>query len=147
MHVATRARTLQGGVVHNQPYDESLEVSDGEEVPSTNATPRALDQPGIKSIKKCISKLPCVNIVFFSDTGEYGYSNERESETTQRRGYPEEGGVGRHGYPDEGGAGRGGYLEEDSQDDETSESEESEEQEEPPHATLAGYIKIRLYLY
>ncbi len=39
----------QGGVVHNQPYDESLEVSDGEEVPSANATPRGLDQPGTQA--------------------------------------------------------------------------------------------------
>ncbi len=34
-------------MVHNQPYDESLEVSDGEEIASTNATPRGLDQTGM----------------------------------------------------------------------------------------------------
>ena len=31
---------LQTNIVHNQPYDESVDVSDGEEVASTNATPR-----------------------------------------------------------------------------------------------------------
>ena len=31
---------LQVQVVHNQPYDESLEVSDGEEVASNNPSPR-----------------------------------------------------------------------------------------------------------
>ena len=30
----------QVNVVHNQPYDESVEVSDGEEIASTSATPR-----------------------------------------------------------------------------------------------------------
>ena len=37
-------------MVHNQPYDESLEVSDGEEIASTNATPRGMDQPGCPAI-------------------------------------------------------------------------------------------------
>ena len=35
---------LQVNIVHNQPYDESLDVSDGEEIASTNATPRDIDQ-------------------------------------------------------------------------------------------------------
>ena len=38
-------------IVHNQPYDESVDVSDEEEVPSTNQTPRetaaATDQPTV----------------------------------------------------------------------------------------------------
>lgn len=33
-------------MVQNQPYDESLEVSDGEEVASTTATPRGVVEPG-----------------------------------------------------------------------------------------------------
>jgi intraflagellar transport protein 46 len=32
-------------VVHNQPYDESVEISDGEEVASTNPTPRGQYSP------------------------------------------------------------------------------------------------------
>ena len=27
-------------MVHNQPYDETVEISDGEEIASTNPTPR-----------------------------------------------------------------------------------------------------------
>lgn len=33
-------------MVHNQPYDETVEVSDGEEVTSNNATPRGPPHPG-----------------------------------------------------------------------------------------------------
>ena len=32
--------SLKANIVHNQPYDESVDVSDGEEVASTTATPR-----------------------------------------------------------------------------------------------------------
>ena len=39
-------------MVQNQPYDESLEVSDGEEIASTNATPRGLDQTGTSGITR-----------------------------------------------------------------------------------------------
>lgn len=35
---------MQANIIHNQPYDESLDVSDGEEIASTNATPRDIDQ-------------------------------------------------------------------------------------------------------
>ena len=40
---------VQVKVVHNQPYDESVEVSDGEEITSNNPTPRVLttDQQGM----------------------------------------------------------------------------------------------------
>lgn len=31
-------------MVHNQPYDESLDVSDGEEIASAAATPREMDR-------------------------------------------------------------------------------------------------------
>ena len=39
---------IQMKVVHNQPYDESIDVSDGEEIASNNPTPRAstLDHTG-----------------------------------------------------------------------------------------------------
>ena len=45
---------LQTRIIHNQPYDESLEVSDGEEITSTNATPRDhIEQGLITFSKKC----------------------------------------------------------------------------------------------
>ena len=34
-------------MVHNQPYDESVEVSDAEEIASNNPTPRTGQQTGI----------------------------------------------------------------------------------------------------
>ena len=37
------ASFLQANIVHNQPYDESVDVSDGEEIASTSATPRGTD--------------------------------------------------------------------------------------------------------
>ncbi|XP_064407449.1 intraflagellar transport protein 46 homolog isoform X2 [Halichondria panicea] len=67
----------RASVVQNQPYDESLEVSDGEEIASTNATPRGLDQ---------------------TDAGGY---EQRDTEV-QGRGYSEEGVTQRHsGYVEE----------------------------------------------
>ena len=38
--------SAQANVVYNQPYDERVEVSDGEEIASTNATPRGMEQQG-----------------------------------------------------------------------------------------------------
>lgn len=35
---------VQDNVVQNQPYDETVEVSDQEEIPSNNATPRINDE-------------------------------------------------------------------------------------------------------
>ena len=36
---------MQSNVVHNQPYDESVEVSDGEDIASATASPRVPHAP------------------------------------------------------------------------------------------------------
>lgn len=44
-------------MVYNQPYDERVEVSDAEEIASTNATPRGMDQQGGHSWIFLITKI------------------------------------------------------------------------------------------
>ena len=65
-------------MVHNQPYDESLDVSDGEEIASATVTPREMERgtPGMLDIFTLVRILTyCILVVGIISTRSFLYSN------------------------------------------------------------------------
>ncbi|KAL5499630.1 hypothetical protein EMCRGX_G011082 [Ephydatia muelleri] len=87
------ARKDSGGLVHNQPYDETVEVSDGEEVTSNNATPRGPPHPGSYNAQQ--QQQPQQSQQQPQVTGSMGYQEEEE-EDSQEQSESEESGEVEH---------------------------------------------------
>ena len=114
-------------MVQNQHYDESVEVSDGEEVASSNRTPR--EGPG-----RCwgrgdvyMASVAAPPPLFLLESTDGGYRYPSQQPLAQGAG----GVVGSMTYEEE----------EDESGEEQSESEE-EEEEEGPLRTLSGWVSL-----
>lgn len=127
---ASFPRSQGAVVVHNQPYDETLEVSDGEEVASTTASPRVDAHPAAGTALENGSRYndALQQTALTADGGRGGGERRREGGVNEGRGG---GGGGRRGGRGGGGM---GYVEEDDSGEEQSE----EDSEDGPRGTLSG---------
>lgn len=110
----------KGQVVFNKPYDESVEVSDAEEVTSAQASPR--DQPTQQEIQAKI------RAAGYKEQHQQQQEEEDDEEMVQQtRATAAAGG---------GAAGQGGMYQNEPADEESEQSES--ESSEDGHATLTG---------